>query len=133
MKIVYATVFGVGAFFAMNCGSEAGTTSSNAFPSSPSTSSSSSDGDTVEVRVNGHDFSPSEVHVKAGQKVRWVWAAGRHNVVSGSGCSPDGKFSSGELQSPPSTFEQKFESAGSFPYYCDPHCGMGMTGKVIVD
>jgi plastocyanin len=54
--------------------------------------------------------------------------------VSGTSCTPDGKFSSGDsLTRPPATFEKKFDERGSFPYFCDPHCGLGMTGKVIVE
>ncbi len=131
MKTVYAAVFGIGSFFAMNCGS--GNEGGYYSPTTQSSSPTTAQGDVVEVQVLGHEFSPSEVHIKANQKVRWVWVAGRHNVVSGAGCTSDGKFTSGALTSAPSTFEQKFEKSGSFPYYCDPHCTMGMTGTVVVE
>ncbi|MDF2698291.1 MAG: Copper binding protein plastocyanin/azurin family, partial [Labilithrix sp.] len=31
------------------------------------------------------------------------------------------------------TFDKKFEKAGTFPYYCEPHCAMGMKGEVVVE
>jgi plastocyanin len=71
------------------------------------------------------------VTIKAGQSVKWVWVSGTHDVVSGSSCSPDGKFKSGSPTSG-TTFTQKFDTAGTFDYFCTPHCSAGMTGQVIV-
>jgi plastocyanin len=141
MKIIYSLAFGIGAFFALNCGTgdEAGSyPASSATPAAAATATddtttSANDPTVVEVKVLGHDFAPQEVHVKANQTVRWVWVTGSHNVVSGSGCTPDGAFSSGTTETPPSTFEHTFTTAGSFPYFCDPHCAIGMKGRVIVD
>jgi plastocyanin len=31
-----------------------------------------------------------------------------------------------------STYSHTFTQAGSFPYFCRPHCSMGMTGTVVV-
>jgi plastocyanin len=84
------------------------------------------------VDLTGASFAPGSVTIKVGQKVRWVWRSGMHNVVSGKSCSPDGKFSSGNLQTAPATFEHTFDAPGTYDYYCDPHCGMGMVGKVVV-
>lgn len=141
MKMIYSVVFGVGAFFAFACGSGedgssygsgSGTAAQSGPPASGSTSSAT-EASVVEVKVNGHDFAPAEVRIKANQTVRWVWVAGTHNVLSGSGCTPDGTFSSGSTKGTPSTFEHTFEKAGSFPYFCDPHCEVGMKGRVIVE
>jgi plastocyanin len=139
MKLVYAIACGVSAFFAMNCGdgygSGSGTTSSpstqtEAPPAEPTTSGEV----TAKVAVNGHTFDPPEVHVKQGETVRWVWVAGSHNVVSGAACTPDGTFTSGSsTQGPGSSFDHTFADKGTFAYYCDPHCGVGMTGKVVVE
>jgi len=144
MKMIYSAAFGVGAFFAFACGSgddgsggygygSAAQSGSPASGSPASESSSATEASVVEVKVNGHDFAPAEVRIKANQTVRWVWVAGTHNVISGSGCSPDGTFSSGSTEGTPSTFEHTFEKAGSFPYFCDPHCALGMKGKVVVE
>jgi plastocyanin len=144
MKIIYSVAVGVGAFFALNCGSGdeggygSGSGNGNGNGSAAQTSDSTQASpkvasDVVEVKVNGHDFDPPEVRIKANQTVRWVWVTGTHNVISGTACSPDGTFSSGSTDSTPSTFEHTFEKAGSFPYFCDPHCSVGMKGKVIVE
>ena len=85
----------------------------------------------VRVTVSSNQFSPAAVTIKAGRTVRWTWAGGTHNVVSGENCTPDGTFKSGEPQGG-GTFEQKFETPGTFPYFCRPHCSMGMTGTVVV-
>ena len=86
----------------------------------------------VEVQVSNNQFTPPSVTVKAGQTVRWTWAGGTHNVVSGADCSTDdGNFKSGAPQAG-GTFEKKFEAAGTFPYHCEVHCAMGMKGEVIV-
>lgn len=140
MKLIYSVAFGIASFFALNCGSGdegGGYSSSSGAPSAPpaastGTSSSPSDPSVVEVKVDGHDFDPPEVHIKANQTVRWVWVSGRHNVVSGDACSSDGRFSSGATAAS-TTFEHKFDAAGSFPYFCDPHCSIGMKGLVVVE
>ncbi len=148
MKTIYATAFGLAAFFALNCGSgdgyggsgsgsQASQETGAAQPSGSSTSSPppAPSGDVAaKVVVEGHDFNPPEVHVKVGQTVRWVWVSGSHNVVSGTSCTPDGNFTSGSsTEGPGSQFDHTFDAAGTFPYYCDPHCSIGMVGKVIVE
>jgi len=88
--------------------------------------------DAIEVDLTASNaFSPQTVTVKVGQTVRWVWKGGAHNVVSGSSCTEDGNFKSGASVAG-GTFDKKFEVAGTFPYYCEPHCTVGMTGTVIV-
>lgn len=86
---------------------------------------------TVEMSAN-NQFSPQQVRVKKDDIVRWEWTGGPHNVVSGSACSPDGVFASGPAATKGS-FERKFDTVGTFPYYCEPHCSMGMTGEVVVE
>lgn len=144
MKHVHAVAFGMGAFFALNCGSgengypeSTGGRSGGGGGATQATSASEADGDTdgtVQVAVDGHTFDPPEVRIKAGQAVEWRWVAGSHNVVSGATCTPDGKFTSGSSTvGPGSKFAHTFDQPGTYPYYCDPHCGIGMTGKVIVE
>jgi len=55
-------------------------------------------------------------------------------------CTADGKFCSPSDMScataPTSgvgaTYEHKFTTAGTYPYFCAPHCSVGMTGTVTV-
>ncbi|MCA9584821.1 MAG: cupredoxin domain-containing protein [Myxococcales bacterium] len=100
-----------------------------------STSSSSSGGAAAAAEVKltaGNQFTPGSVTIKAGETVKWTWEGGNHNVVSGATCgTPDGKFTSGPVKTSGS-FEFKFTTAGTYPYYCDPHCSMGMKGMVVV-
>jgi plastocyanin len=83
------------------------------------------------VTVKSNQFDPPTVTVKVGDTVRFTWGGGTHNVVSGTNCTSDGKFTSGAVQSSGS-YDQKFTEAGTFEYFCTPHCSMGMTGKVVV-
>jgi plastocyanin len=149
MKQIHAVAFGIGAFFALNCGSGEGgygepsggsgsavegrqPTQSTDTTQQNDTASAGATGNSVAV--NGHTFDPPEVHIKAGEAVKWTWVSGSHNVVSGAACTPDGKFTSGaSTQGTGSSFSHTFEKAGTYQYYCDPHCGIGMVGKVIVE
>jgi plastocyanin len=91
------------------------------------------DENVVDVQISANQFSPDSITIKVGQTVRWTWGGGTHNVQSGASCdAPDDTFRSGVPQSG-GTFERKFDKAGSFPYYCEPHCSMGMKGVVIVE
>jgi len=92
-------------------------------PTSPTT------GATVTLRASS--FDPGTITVKVGETVKWNWSEGTHNVVSGTNCTPDAKFSSGDPVEG-GTFEQKFDTAGTFEYFCSVHCSAGMVGKVIV-
>jgi plastocyanin len=65
--------------------------------------------------------------------VKWTWESGSHNVISGSNCTPDGKFSSEKLQGRGAVYEETFTTPGTYPYYCDPHCSMGMKGTIVVE
>jgi plastocyanin len=83
------------------------------------------------VTLTGTAFEPATITVKVGQTVTWKWATGTHDVKSGASCTADGTFSSGDPVAG-ATFEQKFDTAGTFDYFCSVHCGSGMVGKVIV-
>lgn len=83
------------------------------------------------VTLNGNSFEPATITIKAGESVTWKWSSGTHDVKSGATCAPDGKFSSGDPEAG-ATFEHKFDTAGTFDYFCSVHCGSGMVGKVIV-
>lgn len=97
-----------------------------------------------EVQVGpGFSFSPAQITVDLGDTVRWVWAGGEHNVVSGAGGDPDGNFDSGlPVDDPGLTFEVTFDQPflddnpmpdNVYPYYCEPHFFFGMVGDVTVE
>jgi plastocyanin len=85
----------------------------------------------VGVTISTSDFSPKDLSIKVGQTVRWTFAGGNHNIVSGKDCMPDDAFRSGAPQ-PGGTFEKRFEKAGTFDYFCEVHCTAGGVGQVTV-
>lgn len=97
----------------------------------------------VEVMVGPNfslTFAPQVVNIKVGQTVRWTWASGSHNVVSGKNgadnafCSPnDANCAQAALSNAGFVYRHKFNQAGSFSYFCAPHLGAGMTGTVNVN
>lgn len=84
--------------------------------------------------VNGTvlQFSPARIVVEQFDYVRWNWTGGSHTTTSGTSCLADGLWSSA-LSSITTTFTRFFDDDPfTYPYYCAPHCGFGMTGQVIV-
>lgn len=83
-------------------------------------------------------FEPSTLTIHAGDTVKWVNnKAYPHNVVFGS---PDADFNNKYsykklLAAPGQTYEKTFEAtaAGEYSYFCTPHRGAGMVGKLIVE
>lgn len=37
------------------------------------------------------------------------------------------------FNAPGETYTLKLDTAGSYSYYCEPHQGAGMTGKIVVN
>jgi plastocyanin len=91
--------------------------------------------DTITIKMGSDSgqlvFEPKVVTIKVGDSVKWVNnKAFPHNVVF------DGhpELSHKKLaQKPKAELESTFTEAGEFPYYCSPHRGAGMQGKVIVE
>ncbi|MBL0311676.1 MAG: hypothetical protein IPP78_02970 [Holophagaceae bacterium] len=91
-------------------------------------------GNVISVGSGGFLFSPANLTAKVGSKVTFSWAAGGHSVVVGTACTPGG----------PITLDTGIHSAGfsadvtmpnvpgDVPFYCQPHCGLGMTGVIHV-
>jgi plastocyanin len=83
-------------------------------------------------------FQPDEVKVCKGDTVTWVNnKGGPHNVVFDAELVPSGvdteKISMDEqLGEEGETYSLKFDTAGSYGYYCEPHAGAGMKATVIV-
>jgi len=79
-------------------------------------------------------FDPESLAVAPGDTVIWRNAGVvTHTSTSGTVCGPigDGNWNSGNV-SPGGSFVHVFPAAGDFPYYCIPHCDLGMTGHVAV-
>lgn len=77
-------------------------------------------------------FAPSNLTIKVGDTVEWVWKEDTHTVTEGTSCTPKtGGFNSG-VQNTGFTFSRTFSTAGTIDYFCTPHCAVGMTGKITV-
>ena len=89
---------------------------------------------TVSVKMGSDtgmlQFDPPTVTIKAGDTVEWVNnKMAPHNVVFEDSNLPsqqDLVFSPGE------TYDVTFDTPGEYSYFCQPHRGAGMVGKVIV-
>tara|TARA_B100000945_G_scaffold286571_1_gene257552 strand:- start:4754 stop:5104 length:351 start_codon:yes stop_codon:yes gene_type:complete len=89
---------------------------------------------TVEVKL-GTDagmlaFEPSTVNISSGDTVKFINnKLAPHNAVFDGHeelSHPDLAFAPGE------SWEETFSTAGTYEFYCEPHRGAGMVGKVIV-
>lgn len=84
------------------------------------------------VTIVDSQFQPANLTIDEGDIVTWVNQGSMvHTSTSGTNCNPDGVWDSGSLNSGQS-FTFTFNNAGNFPYFCIPHCGIGMTGSISV-
>lgn len=76
-------------------------------------------------------FEPKEVTINVGDTVKWVNnKAFPHNIVF----EGHDELSHKKLaQKPKAELESTFNEAGEFTYYCSPHRGAGMVGKIVVN
>merc|ERR1712061_469404 len=97
-------------------------------------------GATVKLGSDGGglQFVPDSLTVKAGETVEFVNNVGfPHNVVFDEDAIPAGVNAEAiskedYLSAPGETVTVKFEKAGEYNYYCEPHRGAGMKGKIVV-
>jgi len=82
---------------------------------------------THDVTVQNFSFSPQSLTITVGDIVKWTNISGTHNVRAN-----DNSFYFGPAAPAPWEFTHTFTTVGDFPYYCEPHLSMGMTGTVIV-
>jgi plastocyanin len=78
------------------------------------------------VRIANSSFTPGELRVRAGTRVRWV----NGDQLQHSVTADDGRFDSG-LIDPGKSFERVFDRPGTYSYHCTPH--PFMHGRVIVE
>tara|TARA_Y100001970_G_scaffold294228_1_gene448824 strand:- start:1127 stop:1477 length:351 start_codon:yes stop_codon:yes gene_type:complete len=90
---------------------------------------------TVEIKL-GTDagmlaFEPSSVNISAGDTVKFV-----NNKLAPHNAVFEGheEFSHADLAfAPGETWEETFSDPGTYDFYCEPHRGAGMVGKVVVN
>jgi plastocyanin len=88
---------------------------------------------THNVSVTNYVFTPSQLTITVGDKVIWTNSQGSHNVNGTQTTFPSNPESFGNAVSSGWTYEYTFNTAGTYDYRCNPHAGMGMTGKIIVN
>jgi plastocyanin len=91
--------------------------------------------DTVTVKMGADSgmlaFEPSTVTIKAGDTVKWVNnKLPPHNIVFEGDAA--NKSHDQLMFSPGESYEATFDTPGTYSYYCSPHRGAGMAGKVVV-
>jgi len=84
----------------------------------------------ASVTVANFSFSPQAVTINQGETVTWTNTQGTHNVV----------FEGSAAAFPPSgpdaavwPYTRRFDTAGTFSYFCAPHAAQGMRGTVTVN
>ena len=79
------------------------------------------------MAIENFAFNPQTIEIAVGDTVTWTNNdTAQHTVTQ----SPSGSgFQSGGLAQG-ATFEQTFDTAGTFDYFCEFHSGM--TGTVVV-
>jgi plastocyanin len=84
---------------------------------------------TATVTVANNSFQPQALTVAAGTTVIWQWQPGavNHNVAP-VGTEPP---RSGGLQNAPSTYQHRFDTPGTYSYFCEAHAP-GMSGVITV-
>jgi len=86
------------------------------------------------VTTSGMTFSPSTLTINVGDTVKWVCSSSgslSHTSTSGSNCTADNKWNSGNLN-PGDTYSHQFTATGTYPYFCTYHCSYGMVGTITV-
>jgi len=104
-------------------------------------------GDHVTIRITSDRsgatvaYSPIGLFVRPGQTVRWLNESGVHTVTAyhpANGARPlripasAEPWDSGYLVNPGDAFERRFDVPGVYDYFCIPHEGAGMVGRLVV-
>jgi plastocyanin len=95
----------------------------------------SSQGKTITVTLSGITFNGkanSSAKAKVGDKLKFVWKDGVHNVVS-TGAVPGGKkTNSGAAKAGHAPLTVSLTKKGTYSFECQPHAALGMKFKAIV-
>jgi plastocyanin len=98
-------------------------------------SAASAAANTVTVTVGpagSLTFSPADATIHVGDTVHWVWDSSNHSTTSGSPPgTADGQWDS-HVQNKPFSFDQTFNTPGTFHYFCSLHYAFGMVGSITV-
>ncbi len=89
--------------------------------------------ETPVVKMGNNYFDPIGLYVEPGATVRFEIEAGSHSATAYPDRIPSDAtaFDSGTISE--GSFEQTFETPGTYDYYCIPHESVGMVGRIVVD
>ena len=91
----------------------------------------------VDVGGASFSFSPNDLTIQVGDTVTWRNQGGGHNVNApgffrcANGC--DGEGGNGNPSAAAWEFTRTFNQEAVIDYHCEPHQGIGMTGRVTVE
>ena len=76
-------------------------------------------------------FEPSNLTIKSGDTVKWV----NNKLYPHNVSFEDSSLESHKqlVFSPGDSYETTFPNPGTYTYYCEPHRGAGMVGKIVVE
>ncbi len=84
-------------------------------------------------------FEPANLEISAGDTVTWINnKMAPHNVVFDPAGTPGGKTVADKLThtqltfAPGESYSSTFAEPGTYSYFCAPHRGAGMVGKIVV-
>jgi plastocyanin len=80
---------------------------------------------TYGVELRNFAVDPAALTIEEGDTVEWRIVSGRHTSTA-----KDGSWDSGTLEQG-LTFSQRFDVAGTYPYFCTPHDFMRGTITVL--
>jgi plastocyanin len=81
---------------------------------------------THNVTVSNYSFTPSQLIINVGDKVKWTNVLGSHNVNGTKATFATNPESFGNSVGSNWTYEYTFSTSGTYNYQCDPHAAMGM-------
>jgi plastocyanin len=86
------------------------------------------------TNTGGGAFSPKNLVINAGDRVRWRnQTTLQHTSTSGTDCGEDLIWDTGFLNAGVFSAYVTFNVAGFYPYFCVVHCFSGMTGTIAVN
>ena len=79
-------------------------------------------------------FHPASLVIEQNDHVLWRWTGGLHNTTSQGAalCTASGLWNSA-LTSAVTSFQRRFtEPPSTINFFCQPHCGIGMRGSILI-
>jgi len=91
-------------------------------------------GEVVEIRLTtGDRFAPDDVSISPGTTVRWINDSNMLHTVTPDDPEQPGVWTATSTSSQGVVLEHTFTVEGeTYDYHCEPHLGVGMVGRIVV-